>query len=156
MTNLSEDEMLTRIANLVNKVSGPYHNDPFMTLCTLNRTLQYDARLDVKSKYGTVKACYSSTKRDPSAILYLRTPDSCFSVEEPAPVQTRVRTQQLPPLSWQQEVTGTPSSAARPKLFNCLDQFAVTKKLTGGYSDHTSVSSPPVITDHQEGRKKKP
>ena len=40
--------------------------------------------------------------------------------------------------------------AKNVKLFSCLDEFAVAKKHMGGFSDHTSVSSPPFSTGKSE------
>jgi hypothetical protein len=72
--------------------------------------------------------------------------------------QTKQRHVPLPPLIWEEEVLGLPpGSTTRPKmkLYSCLDEFRVTKKQPGPFSENTSVSSPPFNPDHQENRKKK-
>jgi hypothetical protein len=48
------------------------------------------------------------------------------------------------------EVTGVSVLPKNVKPFSCLDEFAVAKKHMGGFSDHTSVSSPPFSTGKPE------
>ena len=49
----SQDFMISRIADVVNKVATNFNSDPFMTLLTLNRGFDYKVRqIDDNLKYG--------------------------------------------------------------------------------------------------------